>query len=141
MTTDDASVLMNKFLDNEATDAEMRNLFLDLSESHEHRALFACMMTVNDTLLAPEALAYPPSIDRSLSALAMRDEDAPALSGQTMIASLPSSMLSGFVVCLLAVVLFFMASKFISASQVYDHQSVMNEFYQGGASSSHSFNQ
>ncbi|HLP18187.1 MAG TPA: hypothetical protein VK470_18150 [Bacteroidota bacterium] len=141
MTTDDASVLMNKFLDNEATDAEMRDLFFELGQSREHRALFARMKTVNDTLLAPEALAYPPSIDRSLSALAMRDEDGTPLLEQTMLVSLPSSMLSGFVVCLLAVVLFFMASKFISASQAYDHQSVMNEFYQGSASSSHSFNQ
>ena len=82
MTTNDVTLLMNKYFDNEATDAELKELFLHLSESEESRTLFVDMKRVNESLMQKPDFEFPKEIDQKFAVLGMKEKHQPILSRQ-----------------------------------------------------------
>jgi hypothetical protein len=129
MTTDHASLLMNRYFDNEASDDEMRELFLHLSQSEESRTLFAGMKRVQDVLMSTHGIDVPHALDEKFSSLAMLPAERSVLQRQFTI-SLPSALLSGFVVCLLSFMLSLMASKALfTPTAGVERESALNSMY------------
>jgi hypothetical protein len=130
MTTDHASLLMNKYFDNETSDDEMRELFLHLSRSEESRTLFAGMKQVQDALMRAPGIDVPRELDEKFSSLMMVPAERSILQRQFTI-SLPSALLSGFVVCLLSFMLSLMASKALFAQPAaVERESALNSMYE-----------
>ena len=136
MTTDKAALLMNRYFDNEATDDELRELFLHLSESQEQRSLLATMKQVHETLIRKPDIDFPEGIDHTFSVLGMGDHKKPLMSRRFTI-SVPSAMLSAFVICLLSLVLYSVVSKSLSYQQANEQRSVMNSMSLYGTESYH----
>lgn len=72
MLTDDQALLMNRFLEEELTDAEETELFRLLSESAEARRMFAALREVKNSLTTvPEIGPFPASVDKRFSFLSV----------------------------------------------------------------------
>lgn len=93
MTPTDIDVLMNRYFDNDLTDAEEEMLFLHLSRSQESRTVFAALKTVYGALQHPAAVTYPASLDRKLGALNV-GQNVPRPMQKSITISIPSAVYS-----------------------------------------------
>jgi len=139
MTSAHASLLMNKFFDDEATDAELKDLFLHIGENDRDRATFAAMKRVIDTLAAPQVVEFPHAIDDALSSLAM-GTDVRVLRKRTATERQSSMLLSGFVAFLLTMTILVVAAKTVAPVMTVDSDSSMSFVYARSAAPSQSPN-
>jgi hypothetical protein len=136
MTPEAAEELMNKFYDNEATDAEARELFLYLSQSEDARSLFIAMNTVQDALRSRPVGTIPSAVDQRLSALLMTPPRSPFMQ-RTIAVSMPSAILSAFVVCLMTLMLFITVSRSSASRPPVDQRTEAVSMYFGGTDRDH----
>jgi hypothetical protein len=120
MTAEKAMLLMNMFLANDATDEEAKELFVHLSESAQSRILFTRMKFVHEGLLKPIEREYPHSIDTNLSALGMQQKADPTLLPRPYSVRLSSTIFSGFVLCLIGIMIYTILSKTLLNYQTFD---------------------
>ncbi len=105
MTTTDIESLMNRYFDNDLTDAEEGILFLHLGSSQESRSVFAALKSVHGALQHPAGVTYPVSLDRKLGALNAGQND-PRPQKKSITLSVPSAILSGVLIFMMSILFF-----------------------------------
>jgi hypothetical protein len=136
MTNEEAALRMCAYYDDECTDGEEQELFLHLSVSAHSRSLFRAMGGMKETLRSKPADGYPDAIDERLSSLLMTPRPA-SLMHRTVTMSVPSVLLTVFVVCLLSLTMFVMMSRSSVPQPSVDPRAQTASMYFSGADRDH----
>lgn len=109
MNTTDVELLMNRYFDNDLSDAEEGILFLHLGSSKESRTLFADLKVVHEALQHPAAVTYPASLEQKLGVLNV-GQIIPSTMQKSITFSMPSAILSGLLIAMMSLLLFLTVS-------------------------------
>ena len=124
MTTEKATLLMNMYFANDATDDELKELFVHLSESPKSRLIFTEMKNINDSLIRKIDLEYPQAIDTRLSSLLITEKKDSFLHRKYAL-SFTSALLSTFLIGMLSVIVFSLFSRTLSTQEMVERQQTL----------------
>ena len=124
MTTEKATLLMNMYFANDATDEELKELFVHLSESSKSRSIFTSMKNLNEALIRKIDLAYPQAIDIRLPSLLITEKKDSFLHRKYAL-SFTSALLSTFLIGMLSVIVFSLFSRTLSTQEMVEQQQTL----------------